>query len=354
MAGAAVASTIVLGTTMFNNANGFLLFLIVACHSAASIAYAYLVSVFFSRARVASSVGMVGYLALAFPYYGVGGVTVSPGAKAGASVCAPTAFSLAVSLLSRYAQFGQDVTFGNATATVNNTSLAACLAWMAGDALAYGLVAWYLERVLPWRTYGVALPWYFCCTRRYWAPSTASPTAGTTAAPPGAFAAPAPPLNADCEGGDAALAALVADQRCVALRHLRKLFPTPAGIKVAVEDLSMDVVEGQVCVLLGRNGAGKSTSIALLTGMLPASGGEVRAFGTDLMRHRAAVPGGVGICPQANCIFPTLTVAEHMRLLAALKRLPPPTWSAAIEAELAGLGLSDKVRLAWWIGGAAP
>lgn len=86
---------------------------------------------------------------------------------------------------------------------------------------------------------------------------------------------------ADFEPLDAHMAATVAAGACIRISGLRKVFATAGGQKVAVEALSLDMVAGQVFVLLGRNGAGKSTTVSMLTGTLQPTSGCVTAFGQE-------------------------------------------------------------------------
>ena len=62
------------------------------------------------------------------------------------------------------------------------------------------------------------------------------------------------------------------EKRCVSIDGLYKVFNTPVGPKVAVNDLQVTMYEGQIFCLLGHNGAGKTTAISMLCGMLPVSG----------------------------------------------------------------------------------
>jgi len=74
--------------------------------------------------------------------------------------------------------------------------------------------------------------------------------------------------------------------------------------------------EGKITTLLGRNGAGKSTTMKTLMGLVPTRTGHVRVFGTDTTRmapFRIAAMG-VGYVPEGRRIFPNLTVDENLRV----------------------------------------
>jgi branched-chain amino acid transport system ATP-binding protein len=94
-----------------------------------------------------------------------------------------------------------------------------------------------------------------------------------------------------------------------------------------LHDVGLTVAEGSITTLLGRNGAGKSTTLRSLVGLTPARTGSVRIFGQDCSRlppFRIAALG-VGFVPEGRKIFPNLTVEEN--LLVPIER--PGPWTIA-------------------------
>ena len=81
----------------------------------------------------------------------------------------------------------------------------------------------------------------------------------------------------------------------------------------ALSGLDLAVPAGTLYALLGVNGAGKSTAIKILTGLLPPSGGEARILGYDVVRQREAVKRRISLCPQDTaCLLYTSDAADEL------------------------------------------
>ena len=94
-----------------------------------------------------------------------------------------------------------------------------------------------------------------------------------------------------------------------------------------LHDVGLTVGEGEIVTLLGRNGAGKSTTLRSLVGLTPAREGRITIFGQDTTSwspHRIAALG-VGFVPEGRRIFANLTVDENLRV--PLERSGP--WTIA-------------------------
>ena len=126
----------------------------------------------------------------------------------------------------------------------------------------------------------------------------------------------------------------------VKVRGLRKQFDN--GV-VAVDDLNVTFIPGQVSGLLGHNGAGKTTTIGILTGMLEATAGDATIMGRSVRDEMPAIRASLGICPQFDVLWPTLTCREHLRLYAAFGGMPAARIEAAVVSALAEVALTEKV-----------
>lgn len=94
------------------------------------------------------------------------------------------------------------------------------------------------------------------------------------------------------------------------------------GPIVAVRDVSLEVHPGEIVALLGANGAGKSTTLMTITGLVRASAGKVLFDGEELLRSRPEdiVRRGIALAPEGRRIFSRLTVTENLRVGAATRR----------------------------------
>jgi ABC-2 type transport system ATP-binding protein len=89
----------------------------------------------------------------------------------------------------------------------------------------------------------------------------------------------------------------------------------------AVAGVDLAAYAGQATALLGRNGAGKSTTMRVLGGVVPPTAGEVRVAGLDVSRHPLEVKRVTGYCPDVGGLVPRATAWEHLQLSARLRRL---------------------------------
>ncbi len=91
---------------------------------------------------------------------------------------------------------------------------------------------------------------------------------------------------------------------------------TGYGVLPVLQGISFAVEQGQVAVLLGLNGAGKSTTVNAIAGLLPRWSGSVRFDGKDCTRADAPamVARGVALSPEGRRVFPLLSVETNLRL----------------------------------------
>lgn len=92
-----------------------------------------------------------------------------------------------------------------------------------------------------------------------------------------------------------------------------------------------------LCVT-GHNGAGKTTAISILTGMLPPTSGDALMMGRSILTDMPGIRQDLGCCPQFDILWPEITVLEHLRIYAAIKGFRGRDTEDAALAAAAGVG----------------
>ena len=97
------------------------------------------------------------------------------------------------------------------------------------------------------------------------------------------------------------------------------------GAVEAVRGIDLTVEKGQIVALLGANGAGKTSTLSAIAGLVPTAGGEVRFNGEPITGLPAELLArrGIGLVPEGRRIFASLSVAENLILGGAVHAAPP-------------------------------
>ena len=114
------------------------------------------------------------------------------------------------------------------------------------------------------------------------------------------------------------------------------------GPTVAVDEVSLDIPQGEMVVLLGPSGCGKTTTLRMVAGFIQASGGDVRVDGQSILAlppHRREM----GIVFQSYALFPHLTVARNIAFGLEMRGVPAAERKARVERML---GLARLEELA--------
>ena len=90
----------------------------------------------------------------------------------------------------------------------------------------------------------------------------------------------------------------------------------------AVRNIDMDIEQGEIVSLIGANGAGKSTTLRALSGLIKPAGGTIEFEGKPITgwTAKAIVEGGISHCPEGRQIFPRMTVMENLELGAYTRK----------------------------------
>jgi ABC-2 type transport system ATP-binding protein len=126
------------------------------------------------------------------------------------------------------------------------------------------------------------------------------------------------------------------------VEHLTKKY----GNLVAVNDLSFKVEKGKIWGLLGPNAAGKTTTMRILTGYLPATDGKASVAGYDIFEQTNEVKKIIGYLPEVVPLYSEMTVSTFLSFVAAIKQVPSSKRKQALDRALKVSGLeSIKNRL---------
>lgn len=146
----------------------------------------------------------------------------------------------------------------------------------------------------------------------------------------------------------------------VELRGLTKTFQSIAGEKDGVKQgccekmccpkkvrltankgIAYAIEENSLFVLLGHNGAGKTTCFNMMTGLMPVSKGDVKIFGKSIRTQMAEIQQIMGVCPQHDVLWGNLTGREHLELFARIKGIPEEKVAGEVQERLQDVLLVD-------------
>ena len=113
------------------------------------------------------------------------------------------------------------------------------------------------------------------------------------------------------------------------------------GDFTAVDRVHFRIEQGEIFGFLGSNGCGKTTTMKLLTGLLPASEGEARLFGRPVAPHDLDTRRRVGYMSQSFSLYSELTVRQNLTLHARLFRIPQERIAPRVQEMAQRFGLSD-------------
>jgi len=116
------------------------------------------------------------------------------------------------------------------------------------------------------------------------------------------------------------------------------------GKLCAVRDISFEVHRGEVFGLLGSNGAGKSTTIKMLCGLLKPTRGSVSVAGVDLARKPLQAKAMLGYLPENPVLYDRLTGMEMLELIGALRKLSPKLLRQRAKYYSEALGLGEQMQ----------
>ncbi|RZC20523.1 ABC transporter A family member 1 isoform C [Glycine soja] len=350
----AISSGILTACTMdnlFKYSDKTLVFAYFFVFGLSAIMLSFFISTFFKRAKTAVAVGTLAFLGAFFPYYTVNEEGVSIILKVIASLLSPTAFALGSINFADYERAHVGLRWSNIWRESSGVNFLACLLMMILDTLLYCATGLYFDKVLP-REYGLRYPWSFIFQKDFWRKKKILKHCSS------GFKVEISDKNSESEGnlsgeytsksGIEAISLEMKQQeldgRCIQIRNLHKVYATKKGDCCAVNSLQLTLYENQILALLGHNGAGKSTTISMLVGLLPPTSGDALVFGKNIVSDIDEIRKVLGVCPQHDILFPELTVREHLELFATLKGVEEHSLDNAVINMADEVGLADKIN----------
>uniref|UniRef100_A0A1B6D889 ABC transporter domain-containing protein n=2 Tax=Clastoptera arizonana TaxID=38151 RepID=A0A1B6D889_9HEMI len=314
-----------------------LLMVFLILYATSTITLAFLISTFFNRANLAAAAGGVIFFALYIPYPILEKWTsyFSTLQKCLISLSSNSAFGVGSSYFSQYAQRGIGISWQNifeSPVNGDNFNLAYIMIMLIIDIIIYISCTLYIEAVFPGH-YGIPKPWYFPFIRyssKKWKDNADEILFRST-----------PLSNYESEPTHLKLG--------VKIKELGLVY---SNGKVAVNGLSLNFYEDQITSLLGHNGAGKTSTISVLTGLYPPSHGSVVINGQNFHSSMETVYSNLGICPQHNIIFDLLSVEEHLWFYSQLRFQNGSEALEEIETMIQNTGLfTNRTTLAMKLSG---
>lgn len=114
---------------------------------------------------------------------------------------------------------------------------------------------------------------------------------------------------------------------------------------LAVNALDLQVRDGEILGIIGHNGAGKSTILKMMTGLIAPTAGTVRVLGYDMAKESALAKRDIGYLPEENPLYENMTAREYLTFFSELYGLPKTKARARIDELLGSLNLPEKDKL---------
>jgi len=330
--------TVSLVNTVLRYSDPLYIFAYIGLFSTATIGLCFTLAALFSRAKLAAIMSPVVLFATILPryiFFGFSRYEATAGMVV-ASLFPATAFSFGADIVAAYEYSEQGVQSWNVSEGLY--SFQTSLNMLFFDTILYLFLGFYFDQVIP-RQYGTPKPFYFIFNPGFWCSLFGRQNNSTT--------------SAMSPNGSGSPHVELVDSKAappqVFVTDLVKKYKN--GSTPAVDHLNLTLHESQITCLLGHNGAGKSTTVSVLTGLFPPTSGECVIYGKSIVHNLQAARQSIGICPQHNILFNSLTVSEHLRFFMRIKGVKPSEAAVQSHAEEIGLGQFLTTRSAALSGG---
>ena len=312
------------------------------CFTIATITQCFLISVFFNKANLAAVVAGIVYFILYLPYTILVNYSevMVPWQKFLASLSSTVAFSYGCDLIATFELQTKGVQWTNfyQNPYVNKESFSmntVCLILLF-DGFIYMLLTWYIEGIAPGE-FGIPRKWYFPVQPSYWCgdrvkckkksnPDRAKSRSLFSKLFANCFTDSKQDViekdaaNEEIERkknphkfkilDDAIEKGSIDEKPGIEINKLHKVYSR--GNNHALKGLTVKFYENEISAFLGHNGAGKSTTMHLLTGLYPPTSGTAKINGHDISDSMDTIRKSLGFVPQHNVLFDTLTCINFL------------------------------------------
>jgi len=317
--------------TFFKQSSVGWLFLWYWSYTICLVSMAILISVFFNRAKIGNIMGFLVVFLLQFIKQAVDKDNISSTVKFWASIAPPASVAMASEQILSLEAAQVGINTDSVDLFYLEYKLTYHFVWMVIDIVVFFVLALYLDQVLP-SEFGIRKHPLLCLHRNKKKRTRKVSILETEAE--GILEE-----NQNVEEADPTLKIQDTKQESVMIEKLKKIY---SNGKLAVDEVSYNMYKGQIFVLLGHNGAGKTSTISMITGLYPPTSGTVNIFGLNIQKDLDEIRKVMGICPQHDVLFDNLTVKEHLEMFAIFKGMNPSEIPAEVKKLIIDLDLQEK------------
>lgn len=295
-----------------------------------------MICAFFANSKSAVTAAMALWFVTSVPYIMFDEDNFSATIKAMMCIFPNTALSYGLQMIDDWELMEEGLNWSTAFREQNLTiyselTIAKIFALFMIYAMLFFLITVYMENVMP-GAYGVAKPWYFMFTKKFWLNSNTYQVFDEQNFNEfDLIQSSVGRANFESEPNNRSIG--------IEARNLTKKFVNDTAV---VSNLNLNVYYDQITCLLGHNGAGKTTIISMLTGMLEPTSGTALINGYDIRKDMDLARTSIGFCPQHNILFDELTVREHILFYCGLKGLSNTEAEYEVEKYIKTMDLKGK------------
>lgn len=303
-----------------------LLIALFTCFSIATVTQCFLLSVLFDKASLASVVAGISYFVLFLPYIALINYseTLLPWQMFLVSLSSTVAFSYGAEIMSTFELQAKGVKWSkiNSSPFLSKFSVGTMCLILLLDAFIYMFLTWYIQELYPGE-FGVARKWYFPFQKSFWFKECQNENVEKKNSIFCKFFKKSKKVvesvNFEFKTIEAVDSTKISETIGIEIKNLHKIYSR--GNNHALKGLTVNFYQNEISAFLGHNGAGKSTTLHLLTGLYKPTLGEALINGLDIKTSMNEIRKSLGFVPQHNILFSQLTVKEHLIFYAQLKGL---------------------------------